>query len=91
MGRADFPPVSLPFRECDYTDTTSNGLSRLSVCEKEFGKDDTLSVFCARVADIRRATLDDEIKGWRGVRMMDLDGKNCGSVALVQFTFMSVP
>lgn len=61
------------------------------MCEKEFGKDDTLSVFCARVADLRRATtVDDETKGWRGVRMLGLDGKNCDSVALARFTFKSV-
>lgn len=72
---------------------------RLTICEKEFGKDDTLAVFCARVADIRRAVQGAEsttdggihnrspISGWRAVRLLDLTGKDCGAVALVRFTF----
>ncbi|EKM76385.1 hypothetical protein AGABI1DRAFT_131468 [Agaricus bisporus var. burnettii JB137-S8] len=66
---------------------------RITVCEKEFGKDDTLAIFCARIADIRRAVQEAaEIpaSGWRAVRLLDPTGKDCGSVALMQFSFVKL-
>ncbi|KXN82992.1 1-phosphatidylinositol 4,5-bisphosphate phosphodiesterase 1 [Leucoagaricus sp. SymC.cos] len=68
---------------------------RLSVCKKEFGKDEELAIFCARLTDIRAAIVDDVISrgpngkasGWRAVRLLDLNGKDCGAIALVRFTF----
>ncbi|KAJ3570739.1 hypothetical protein NP233_g4205 [Leucocoprinus birnbaumii] len=73
----------------------SNLTDRLSVCEKEFGKDDTLAIFCARVADIRRSLIDEGThpsgssgsSGWRMVRLFDSHGKASGAIALVRFRF----
>ncbi|KAJ6510429.1 PLC-like phosphodiesterase [Mycena sanguinolenta] len=52
---------------------------RLSVMQSEFGKDDKLVVFCARVAHLAQ--------GWRLVRMLDSKkGKDTGATLLVRFT-----
>ncbi|KAF9466734.1 PLC-like phosphodiesterase [Collybia nuda] len=50
---------------------------RLIVCEAEFGRDDELVVFCARIGHLQQ--------GWRLVRMLDMKGKDSGSTLLVQF------
>ncbi|THV02613.1 PLC-like phosphodiesterase [Dendrothele bispora CBS 962.96] len=50
---------------------------RIAVKEKEWGKDDELAVFCAR--------LDHLQQGWRFLRMMDLEGKDSGATMLVRF------
>jgi phosphatidylinositol phospholipase C delta len=75
-----------------YNALTCEFFSRITVCEKEFGKDDTLAVFCARVADVRRAVqeADSPGSGWRAVRLLDTTGKDCGSVALVHFSFVEI-
>ncbi|KAJ7262786.1 PLC-like phosphodiesterase [Mycena haematopus] len=52
---------------------------RLTVMQNEFGRDDTMVVFCARVAYLDQ--------GWRLVRMLDgAKGKNSGATLLVRFT-----
>ncbi|KAF7361277.1 Phosphoinositide phospholipase C [Mycena sanguinolenta] len=52
---------------------------RLTVMQSEFGRDDKLVVFCARVAHLAQ--------GWRLVRMLDgKKGKNTGATLLVRFT-----
>lgn len=45
--------------------------------QSEFGKDDHLAVFCAR--------LDHLQQGWRLVRLLDNIGKNTGATLLVRF------
>ncbi|KAL1744730.1 PLC-like phosphodiesterase [Schizophyllum fasciatum] len=50
---------------------------RLRIQEDEFGRDDKLVVFCARVSTI--------LPGWRLVRMMNLAGKFSGATLLVRF------
>ncbi|KAJ7019873.1 PLC-like phosphodiesterase [Mycena alexandri] len=51
---------------------------RLTVMENEFGRDDHLAVFCARVDHLQQ--------GWRLVRMLDMKGKDSGATLLVRFT-----
>ncbi|KAJ7583892.1 PLC-like phosphodiesterase [Mycena floridula] len=51
---------------------------RLLVMESEFGKDDKIVVFCARVDDLN--------SGWSLVRMLDMKGKNSGATLLVRFS-----
>ncbi|KAJ7487289.1 PLC-like phosphodiesterase [Mycena galericulata] len=51
---------------------------RLTVLQSEFGRDDKLVVFCARVDHLQ--------EGWRFVRMLDLSGKNSGATLLVKFS-----
>ncbi|KAF8175794.1 PLC-like phosphodiesterase [Pholiota molesta] len=52
---------------------------RLIIFEDEFGKDDQIVVFCAK--------LDSIVQGqWALVRMMDMKGKNSGATLLVCFT-----
>ncbi|KAJ6554266.1 PLC-like phosphodiesterase [Mycena capillaripes] len=51
---------------------------RLTVMESEFGRDDKMVVFCARVEHLQQ--------GWRLVRMFDMNGKNSGATLLVRFT-----
>ncbi|KAF9472618.1 PLC-like phosphodiesterase [Pholiota conissans] len=52
---------------------------RLVIFEDEFGKDDQIVVFCAK--------LDSIVQGqWALVRMMDMKGKNSGATLLVRFT-----
>lgn len=58
------------------------GYTRLMVFEDEFGKDDKMVVFCARVAHLQ--------EGWRLVRMLDMKGKNTGTTLLVRFTIDTV-
>ncbi|KAF5375857.1 hypothetical protein D9615_008197 [Tricholomella constricta] len=50
---------------------------RLVVSENEFGRDDKLVVFCARVAHLQ--------PGWHLVRMLDMKGKNSGATVLAWF------
>ncbi|KAK7443445.1 hypothetical protein VKT23_015618 [Stygiomarasmius scandens] len=50
---------------------------RIVVKEKEWGKDDELAVFCARLEHLQQ--------GWRFLRMMNLDGKDSGATMLVKF------
>ena len=52
-------------------------LYRLRIQEDEFGRDDKLVVFCARLEYIQ--------SGWRLVRMMNLAGKFSGATMLVRF------
>ncbi|KAJ7186489.1 PLC-like phosphodiesterase [Mycena filopes] len=51
---------------------------RLTVMESEFGRDDRMVVFCARVDHLQQ--------GWRLVRMLDMKGKDSGATLLVRFT-----
>ncbi|KAJ7479758.1 PLC-like phosphodiesterase [Mycena latifolia] len=51
---------------------------RLTVMEEEFGRDDKMVVFCARVDHLQQ--------GWRFVRMLDMEGKNSGATLLVRFS-----
>ncbi|KAJ7102474.1 PLC-like phosphodiesterase [Mycena belliarum] len=51
---------------------------RLTVMESEFGLDDKMVVFCARVDHLQQ--------GWRLVRMLDMKGKNSGATLLVRFS-----
>ncbi|KAJ7676340.1 PLC-like phosphodiesterase [Mycena rosella] len=51
---------------------------RLTVMENEFGRDDKMVVFCARVDHLQQ--------GWRLVRMLDMQGKNTGATLLVRFS-----
>lgn len=51
---------------------------RMLVCESEFGKDDKLAFFCARLEHLQQ--------GWRLVRLLDMKGKNSGATMLVRFT-----
>ncbi|KAJ6602808.1 PLC-like phosphodiesterase [Mycena vulgaris] len=51
---------------------------RLTVMESEFGRDDKMVVFCARVDHLQQ--------GWRLVRMLDMQGKNSGATLLVRFS-----
>ncbi|KAJ7202660.1 PLC-like phosphodiesterase [Mycena pura] len=51
---------------------------RLTVMESEFGRDDKIVVFCARVSHLQ--------EGWRIVRMLDRKGKNSGATLLVRFS-----
>jgi phosphatidylinositol phospholipase C delta len=53
-------------------------VDRLLVVKDEFGKDDRLAVFCARVDHLQQ--------GWRLVRLLDMKGKDSGAVLLVRFT-----
>lgn len=55
---------------------------RLLVMGSEFGKDDKMVVFCARV--------DHLVEGWRLVRMFDMKGKNSGATMLVNFSISSL-
>lgn len=50
---------------------------RLSVYCSEYGKDERLGTFCARVAHLR--------PGWKLVRLFDRKGKHNGGVLLVRF------
>lgn len=52
-------------------------LRRLRIQEDEFGRDDKLVVFCARLEYIQ--------PGWRLVRLMNLAGKFSGATLLVRF------
>lgn len=52
---------------------------RILFKENEFGKDDKLAVFCAKLDHIQQ--------GWRLVRLLDMHGKGCGATLLVNFTF----
>ena len=45
--------------------------------KSEFGKDDKLAVFCARVDHIQQ--------GWRLVKLLDRKGKDSGATLLVRF------
>lgn len=54
---------------------------RFAVKHSEFGKDDDIVVFCAR--------LDHLQEGWRLVRLFDSKGKNSGASLLVNFTISS--
>ncbi len=51
---------------------------RLLVMEDEFGKDDKVAVFCARVGNL--------CEGWRFWRLLDMKGKWKGSTVLVNWT-----
>ncbi|KAJ7113008.1 PLC-like phosphodiesterase [Mycena epipterygia] len=55
---------------------------RLTVMESEFGRDDKIVVFCARVDHLQQ--------GWRVVRMLDMKGKNSGATLLVRFSLSVV-
>lgn len=55
---------------------------RLLVMESEFGKDDKMVVFCARLNHLQQ--------GWRLVRMLDMKGKNSGATLLVKFSITSI-
>lgn len=49
--------------------------------ESEFGKDDKMVVFCARMDHLQ--------EGWRLVRMLNMKGKNSGATLLVNFHLSS--
>nr|GAT50216.1 PLC-like phosphodiesterase [Mycena chlorophos] len=51
---------------------------RFVVMRNEFGIDEKLAVFCARVEYLQ--------SGWRFVRMLDMTGKNSGATLLMRFT-----
>ncbi|KAF7312104.1 Phosphoinositide phospholipase C [Mycena indigotica] len=51
---------------------------QLTVMENEFGKDDKIVTFCARVEYLQ--------SGWRFIRMLDMKGKNSGATLLTRFT-----
>ncbi|KAF8509866.1 PLC-like phosphodiesterase [Hysterangium stoloniferum] len=51
---------------------------RLSVHRSEFGRDERLGTFCARIAYLRR--------GWRLVRLLNKKGKHNGGLLLVNFS-----
>ncbi|KAJ7794172.1 PLC-like phosphodiesterase [Mycena olivaceomarginata] len=52
---------------------------RLTAMESEFGRDDKIVVFCARIEHLAQ--------GWRFVRMLDSKtGKNSGATLLLRFT-----
>ncbi|KAJ7164740.1 PLC-like phosphodiesterase [Mycena crocata] len=55
---------------------------RLTVMESEFGRDDKIVVFCARVDHLQQ--------GWRFVRMLDMTGKDSGATLLVRFSITLV-
>ncbi|KAF8151614.1 PLC-like phosphodiesterase [Crassisporium funariophilum] len=60
-------------------DTDEMAFLRLMICEDEFGKDDRIVVFCAR--------LDHLVKGkWCLVRMLDMKGKNSGATVLIRLS-----
>ncbi|KAG6844268.1 hypothetical protein H0H87_008304 [Tephrocybe sp. NHM501043] len=50
---------------------------RLVVSENEFGKDDKLVVFCARMGQLH--------SGWQIIRMLDMNGKSSGATVLAWF------
>jgi len=52
-------------------------IDSIVVKEKEWGKDDELAVFCARLEHLQQ--------DWRFLRMMNLDGKDSGATMLVKF------
>ncbi|KAJ7844656.1 hypothetical protein B0H13DRAFT_2364126 [Mycena leptocephala] len=55
---------------------------KLTIMESEFGRDDTIVVFCARVDHLQQ--------GLRLVRMFDTNGKNSGATLLVRFSVSRV-
>jgi phosphatidylinositol phospholipase C delta len=56
--------------------------TRLLVKESEFGEDEHLAVFCARLSYLQ--------EGWRLIRLLDMRGKNTGATALVRFRISEV-
>jgi phosphatidylinositol phospholipase C delta len=57
---------------------------RLRIKEDEFGKDDILAIFCARV-DLLDSDVDGKTKGWRLIRMLDGKGNWKGATVLARF------
>ncbi|KAG6919690.1 hypothetical protein DXG01_002636 [Tephrocybe rancida] len=55
---------------------------RLVVSENEFGKDDKLAIFCARVAHL--------YSGWHILRMLDMGGKASGATILAWFNLIDL-
>jgi len=55
---------------------------RLLVKEAEWGKDEVLGIFCARVDYLQQ--------GWRLVRLLNCRGKNTGATLLIRFNFSVV-
>ncbi|TRM66560.1 PLC-like phosphodiesterase [Schizophyllum amplum] len=55
---------------------------RLRIQEDEFGRDDKLAVFCARVHYLQ--------PGWRLIRMMNMAGKFSGATVLARFEISAV-
>ncbi|KAG6812816.1 hypothetical protein H0H92_000274 [Tricholoma furcatifolium] len=56
---------------------------RLIVSEDEWGKDDKLVVFCARVEHL--------YPGWHIIHMLDMKGKDSGATVLVWFGIVDLP
>ena len=50
--------------------------------EDEFGPDDKLAIFCARVAYLQQ--------GWRLIRMLNSQGKDSGAVLLARFAVNTI-
>ncbi|KAF8063431.1 PLC-like phosphodiesterase [Lyophyllum atratum] len=55
---------------------------RLVISEDEFGRDDKMVVFCARLAYLQT--------GWRLVRMLDMKGKASGASVLIHLSMLDV-
>ncbi|PFH49185.1 hypothetical protein AMATHDRAFT_148284 [Amanita thiersii Skay4041] len=55
---------------------------RFIIMEDEFGQDDEIVVFCARVEHLQQ--------GWKLVRMLDMKGKNSGATLLVKFCITQI-
>lgn len=58
-------------------------IKRFAIWHSEFGKDEHIVVFCARLNHI----VKDQ---WALVRMMDMKGKNSGATVLVRFSTLQV-
>lgn len=83
----EYEPDELAFlRRVDFAITFSyqhanlniSGL-RLVIFENEFGVDDQIVFFCARLETLMQGQ-------WALVRMLDMKGKNSGATVLVRFT-----
>ncbi|TFK51269.1 PLC-like phosphodiesterase [Heliocybe sulcata] len=55
---------------------------RVLLLEDEFGKDDELAVFCARVDHLQQ--------GWRLIRLLSMKGKDTGATLLARFSIEAV-
>ena len=51
-------------------------LSRILLQKDEYGRDEELAVFCARVSHIQQ--------GWRLVRLLDMKGRDSGAILLIR-------
>lgn len=63
-------------------DTDELAFVRLCIKRDEFGRDDKIVVFCARLNHLQQ--------GWRFIRMLNMTGKNSGATLLVRFMISAV-